>query len=100
MAEDSIERRSLDDALTACRDVLQQDVNAGADLESMREPLRLLSTCARRDRVPPERVLVVVKKLLHDLDAYEALPPQERDALRGRLIQMVIAAYYSTEDER
>lgn len=97
MPDDSIESFSMDDALTVCRDVLQRDVNSGATLEGLREPLRLLSTCARRDNLPPERLLVVIKKLLHDVTAYEALPPQERDALRGRLIQMVIAAYYGNE---
>lgn len=97
MADESNRSYTMDHALRACREVLQQDVG-GTSLDDLREPLRLLSTCARREQVPPERVLVVVKKLLHDVTAYEAMPPQERDALRGRLIQMVISAYYAAEE--
>lgn len=97
MADENTAPLDLDGALSACRDVLCRSLESEVRLEALREPLRTLSRCARRENVPPERVLIEVKQLLHDTVAYETMPPQVRDSLRGRLVEMAIAAYFADD---
>lgn len=97
MSDHSQDPRELEVALSVCRDALCRSLETEVRLESMREPLRTLCVCARRERVPPERMLVVLKQLLHDVAPYGALSPQARDTLRGRLVEMAIDAYYADD---
>lgn len=98
MDEEPRGSRRLDGAFDVCRTMLQEEIHAGRNLEALREPLRALSSCAREERIPPERVLVKIKELLHDVTGYDTMPLQARDTVRERLVQMVIAAYYSEGD--
>ena len=97
MSDDRHAPQELEVALSVCRDALCRSVGSEVRLDSLREPLRTLCICARRDHVPPERVLVVLKQLLHEVAPYESLSPQVRDTLRGRLVEMAIDAYYADD---
>jgi hypothetical protein len=64
--------------------------------------MRSVCAEARRDRRPPEKLLVEVKSALRSLPELECVPRgPEREALVARVVTILIDEYYaSTGDKR
>ena len=104
----SVTDRSLDERRTEKRDAMRGRVNAlHAYLLALREgdpegphlrnAVAALAAQARKADVPPERLLVVLKRLTDNL-ALAHLGPWHRLTLGERFVQWGIASYYQPDE--
>ena len=86
--------QNSDDALAALRATLSRHQGGKADLGDLKVPLRTFCECARREEMPPERVIIAVKRVL---DEFPAQQPDARAAneLRSRAVTLAIDLFYS-----
>lgn len=77
---------------------LRQFLNARRDGWVLETRLMLaacmLASEARRCGLPPERMLVALKRTWHGLDEARRLPPLDAQELLSRLVSLTIRAYY------
>lgn len=86
---------AIDGALTAVRDAMEHYAMEGEELDTLRTPVRLFCELARRERVPPERMLVRLKQAIAEIPTIGTLAPDHRDHVRSCVVQLAIKAYYS-----
>lgn len=94
-------RATLADALDRCRaelevrvpGVLTGEFSIGA-LASLRDPVAQFAVVASREKLPPERALVMFKKMIGQLADIERCPVEQRELLHRQLVEMAIEAYF------
>lgn len=89
-------------ALGACRarletslSVLREDLPRRGALEALQGAVAGFASLTRRLDMPPERVIVLFKRMVRDLAAIQQWRTTEREALTGELVQIMIEAYYA-----
>lgn len=98
------ERRSLSDrevfaqALAACRRALHEQLETGQSTAALRGSVTAFAAAARRQLVPPERVLSVFKQMLTELPTVQRSDLLQRAELTADLTRMVIDAYYELRE--
>ena len=90
---------SLSDALSVCREKLREQLAGDFSPESLREPIRAFAALARREEMPPERVLALIKDMVRGVSRLESKTPGERADITTQFVQMAIQAYYDLSDE-
>jgi hypothetical protein len=94
-------RASVSDALVRCRAELTLRVHSsltepGFDaLHLLREPIAEFTVLAAREKIPPERALVMFKKMIGELADLRGLSPEKRDDLQRQLVELAIESYYA-----
>lgn len=95
-------RASVSNALDRCRSELTLRVHsartepgAGA-LHALREPIAEFTLVAAREKMPPERVLVIFKKMIGELTDLRGLSPEKRGDLQRQLVELAIESYYAS----
>ena len=94
-------REKLSDALARCReelearvpDVITGEFSIGA-LASLREPVAEFALFASREQLPPERALVMFKRMIGQLSDIERCPVEQREMMHRQLVEMAIESYY------
>ena len=95
-------RASVADALARCRAELTLRVHsslaeAGPELlPALREPIAAFTVLAARERIPPERALIMFKKMIGELADLRGLPPEQRADLQRQLVELAIESYYAS----
>ena len=86
-----------DRALGAVRDALVRSLQASAEpTEEVRSALNALAREARERGVPPEQLLVVLKRIMHDLpEIRDAEPPADQASTLQRVVTLCIKEYFS-----
>lgn len=87
--------RTVAEALRACQDTFQRHANDGSALEHVCSDVDTLCAVARRDRLPPERLLVELKHTLDAVPELERLEPESREEVRTRVVQYAIREYFA-----
>jgi hypothetical protein len=87
--------RTIAEALQACHDTFQRHANDGAALEHVRSDVDTLCAVARRDKLPPERLLVELKHTLDTVPELDRLEPENREEVRSRVVQYAIREYFA-----
>jgi hypothetical protein len=89
-------------ALGACRarlevslSGLQEDLPRRGALDGLQSAVAGFASLTRRLDMPPERVIVLFKRMVRDLAAIQRWRSTEREALTGELVQVMIEAYYA-----
>lgn len=94
-------RASVSDALARCRAELTLRVHSsltepGSDaLHLLREPIAEFTVLAAREKIPPERALVMFKKMIGELADLRGLSPEKRADLQRQLVELAIESYYA-----
>lgn len=108
--EDGLDRRGSDsattraalaDALARCRaqlearvpDAITGEFSIGA-LNLLREPIAEFALVASREKLPPERALVMFKKMIGQLADIERCPVDQRETVHRQLVEMAIESYF------
>src|SRR5881392_612672 len=86
-------------ALRVFRDAVAQHGGDVAEIEDLRTPLKQFCLEARDERMPPEQVLVCVKRALDGLIAYDDVRLRDIESARTRIISLAIETYYSDARE-
>jgi hypothetical protein len=86
--------RTRPEVLLMVRDAAQRHVHVGAPIDELRAALNALATVARRDDLPPERLLVELKQALNEVPALAGLEPLARSDILASVILRAIEAYY------
>ena len=86
--------RPIDDALRLFASAAGRCGRDHRALEHLADPLRQVCQCARDERIPPEKVLVDIKRVLDGLSLYD-LDGAGEYFPRSRIISFVIDAYYA-----
>jgi hypothetical protein len=111
--QDGLDRRSagsndsrdaLVDALARCRseletrvpDALTGEFSVGA-LNILREPVAAFAAVASREKLPPERALVMFKKMIGQLADIERCPLEQREVVHRQLVEMAIESYFTQQ---
>jgi hypothetical protein len=94
MVDAIAQARTMAGALRACETALQRETSPS--LDGLEEPLRLLSIWAHRAGVPPEGMLIRLKRVLAQSARTLALSPAQADEVRARAVTLAIEAYFST----
>ena len=89
---------SLSRALSDCREQLQAQIAQQFTPESLQQPIRRFAALARREEMPPERVLALLKEMLHGVASFGSKTPGERSEITTHFVQMAIQAYYGDGD--
>jgi hypothetical protein len=103
-AESAATREALIDALARCRsqlearvpDAITGEFSVGA-LDSLREPVAEFALVACREKLPPERALVMFKKMIGQLADIERCPVERREILHRQLVEMAIESYFGEQ---
>jgi hypothetical protein len=93
-------RKSLEDALSVCRDELQAQLGNGSSMESLRGAVRDYAALAYQEAMPPERTLAAFKDMIQSMPAVARRPADERGEIMRQLVQMAIHGYYGESDTR
>jgi hypothetical protein len=101
----SEERAAVVAALSECRTDLERtlielrakETRANA-LRSAQASVGRFATVTAEYMVPPERMIVMLKRSVNELPTVRELVMTERDTLSHELVQMAIEAYYSRSD--
>ena len=94
-------RASVSDALARCRAELTLRVHSslaapGSDASHLlREPIAEFTLLAAREKIPPERALVMFKKMIGELADLRGLSPEKRDDVQRHLVELAIESYYA-----
>lgn len=101
-ASGSVEARLfVDKALARCRAELTLRVASAhndpdpAQLQRLRAPIADFTRTAAGENIPPERALVMFKKMIGEIADLRGLPPEERDTVQRQLIEIAIESYYA-----
>ena len=94
-------RASLADALARCRtqlearvpDLVTGEFSIGA-FNVLREPIAEFALLASREKLPPERALVMFKKMIGQLAEIERCPLEQRELVHRQLVEMAIESYF------
>jgi hypothetical protein len=89
---------SVDESLIALQEAVQLYAHDGSSVESLRTPVQLLCVVARRERIPPEKLLVELKHSLAELHEFAVMPPEHRDDFRRRVVDFAIQSYFGVGD--
>jgi hypothetical protein len=96
-----ITRETLVDALARCRAELEARVPDAITgefsvrhLNSLREPIAEFAILASRENLPPERTLVMFKKMIGQLADIERCPVDQREVVHRQLVEMAIESYF------
>jgi hypothetical protein len=88
-------------ALSDCRSALERNLSGLREdgsrhkaLEAVREPLASYATVTAEHQVPPERMIVMLKRMVRELTAIMPWRDTERDNVSHELVEITIAAYY------
>jgi hypothetical protein len=92
-------------ALSECRSALERNL-AGlredgprrSALESVRVHLASFAAVTAEHEVPPERMVVMLKRMVRDLPTVRPWRDTERDNISHELVEITIAAYYKHGD--
>ena len=103
-SESAATRTALADALARCRaqlearvpDAITGEFSVGA-LNMLREPVAEFALVASREKLPPERALVMFKKMIGQLADIERCPLEQREAMHRQLVEMAIESYFSDQ---
>ena len=87
--------RTVAEALQACHDTFQRHAKDGSTLEYVRSDVDRLCAVARRDNLPPERLLVDLKHTLDAVPELDRLEPERREEIRSRVVQYAIREYFA-----
>lgn len=96
-------------ALSDCRTALErslsglrEDTPRRTALEAVREPLAHFAAVTAEHEVPPERMIVMLKRMLRELPVIHRWRDTERENISHELVQISIASYYEFDgdDER
>jgi hypothetical protein len=90
--------RTIAEALQACHDTFQKHASDGAALEYVCSDVETLCAVARRDKLPPERLLVELKHTLDTVPELDRLEPANRDEVRSRVVQYAIREYFADSE--
>ena len=82
-------------ALRVFRDAIEHLDGDVAEIEGLRTPLQQFCLDARRERMPPEQVLIRVKHALDGMVAYDDVRLRQIEVARTRIISLAIETYYS-----
>src|SRR5438067_7674855 len=82
-------------ALRVFRDAVEHHGGGLTEIEDLRTPLQQFCREARQERMPPEQVLIRVKRALDGLIAYDDVRLREIESARTRIISLAIETYYS-----
>jgi len=85
-------------ALDTFRHAVEHHGNGARNIDDLKTPLRCFCASARREQLPPERVLVSVKRALDELPTLSTDTPDLKDEIRSRLVSLAITTYYSDLD--
>lgn len=91
----SIISRTADDARRELEVAIEHHRGGAADIDDLRAALRRFCTEARREHMPPERLLIAVKAALDGLHVVSVDPPAIRDSVRQRIVSLAIRTYYA-----
>ena len=94
-------RTALIEALARCRaelearvpDAITGEFSIGA-LNLLREPIAEFAIVASREKLPPERALVMFKKMIGQLADIERCPLEQRETVHRQLVEMAIESYF------
>jgi hypothetical protein len=97
-------REALVDALARCRaelearvpDAITGEFSVGA-LRTLREPIAEFAIVASREHLPPERALVMFKKMIGQLADIERCPVEQREVVHRQLVEMAIESYFGEQ---
>jgi hypothetical protein len=97
-------REALVDALARCRselearvpDVITGEFSIGA-LDTLRQPIAEFAVVACREKLPPERALVMFKRMIGQLADVERCPIDQRETVHRQLVEMAIESYFSDQ---
>ncbi|MGH7637443.1 MAG: hypothetical protein ACREOK_07305 [Gemmatimonadaceae bacterium] len=100
-SDGSATRATLADALDRCRAELELRVPAvitgqfsiGA-LASLRDPVAEFAALASREELPPERALVMFKKMIGQIADIERCQVEQRELMHRQLVEMAIESYF------
>jgi hypothetical protein len=103
-ADSGATRETLSDALARCRcelearvpDAITGQFNVGA-LATLREPIAEFATLACRENLPPERALVMFKRMIGQLTDIERCPLEQRETVHRQLVEMAIESYFGEQ---
>jgi len=87
--------RTVAEALKACQDTFQLHADDASALEYVYSDVDTLCVVARRDKLPPERMLVDLKHTLDAVPELDRLEPERREEIRSRLVQHAIREYFA-----
>ena len=91
-------RHDLERALCVFRDAVQRHRDADPGIDDLQSPLRVFCAEARRERMPPEQVLIRVKDALDGLSGFDDRPTDKQSA-RTRIISLAIETYYLDRED-
>lgn len=95
-------RMFADKALARCRAELTLRVATARNdpdstlIQRLRAPIAEFTRTAAGENIPPERALVMFKKMIAEIADLRGLPPEERDTMLRQLIEIAIESYYAT----
>ena len=97
-------REALTDALARCRSELEARVpnaitgefSIGA-LDTLRQPVAEFAILACREKLPPERALVMFKRMIGQLADIERCPVEQREMVHRQLVEMAIESYFGEQ---
>jgi hypothetical protein len=81
--------------LRVFRDAVKHHDGDAARIEDLRSALQQFCVQARRERIPPEQVLIRVKHALDGLAAYDDVRLTDAQSARQQIISLAIETYYS-----
>lgn len=87
--------RTADDARREFEVAIEHHRHGAADIDDLRSALGRFCAQARREQIPPERLLIAVKAALDGLPALPVDPPAVRDSIRQRIVSLAIQIYYA-----
>lgn len=98
-------RETLADALARCRDELEARVpsvitgqfSIGA-LATLRQPVAEFAVVASRENLPPERALVMFKKMIGQITDIERCGVEQRELMHRQLVEMAITSYFGDRE--
>jgi hypothetical protein len=77
---------------------LRDDAPRHEALNGVRSSLTRFAEVTAEHQVPPERMIVMLKKSVRELPSVRSWLETDREALSHQLVEMVIAAYYGDGD--
>ena len=84
-----------DDALGAFRDAIGHHAHDARNIDDLKPALRQFCAAARRAELPPEQLVVLVKRALEELPTSNTDAPAVKEDVRTRLVSLAIRTYYS-----
>ena len=101
---DALDRRSeigrdaLPSAVIGCAEDLTKQLEAGANVASLRGAVAEFARAVRAQHVPPERALAAFKFMVFNLPVIVSRSPEDRNALMASLVHMSITEYYANDN--